>query len=169
MYIHRVYLYLYLYICLYICLLIIYYVYVPITLSLSLSLSLSIYIYICSIGANRLILLDCDWNPAIDRQTMARIWREGQTRPVHITRFICCGTIEQSIVQVSCGYGLLCIVYCVLCIVYCSLCIVQCSLCIVLSISIVSMYMYVYEYLHLCTPVHVETNVKTRLVIHVPH
>ena len=32
------------------------------------------------IGGSRLILFDSDWNPAIDKQAMARVWREGQTR-----------------------------------------------------------------------------------------
>ncbi len=38
------------------------------------------------IGASRLILYDIDWNPANDMQAMARIWREGQKRTVHIYR-----------------------------------------------------------------------------------
>lgn len=29
------------------------------------------------VGANRLILFDSDWNPATDRQAMARVWRDG--------------------------------------------------------------------------------------------
>ena len=33
------------------------------------------------IGANRLILFDSDWNPATDRQAMARIHRDGQLKP----------------------------------------------------------------------------------------
>eukprot|EP00913_Durusdinium_trenchii_P033259 g31136.t1 len=36
------------------------------------------------IGANRLVLFDPDWNPANDAQAMARIWREGQTKPCYI-------------------------------------------------------------------------------------
>ncbi|CAD7003753.1 unnamed protein product [Ceratitis capitata] len=38
------------------------------------------------IGASRLILFDNDWNPATDAQAMSRIWRDGQTRDVHIYR-----------------------------------------------------------------------------------
>ncbi|MCP9265468.1 DNA repair and recombination protein RAD54B [Dirofilaria immitis] len=30
------------------------------------------------IGASRMILFDSDWNPAVDMQAMARIWRQGQ-------------------------------------------------------------------------------------------
>ena len=38
------------------------------------------------IGASRLLLYDIDWNPANDLQAMARIWRDGQKRTVHIYR-----------------------------------------------------------------------------------
>jgi len=51
------------------------------------------------IGANRLILLDLDWNPATDQQAAARIWRDGQSKPVFIYRFIATGTIEERIFQ----------------------------------------------------------------------
>lgn len=34
------------------------------------------------IGANRLIMFDPDWNPANDDQAMARVWRDGQKKPV---------------------------------------------------------------------------------------
>ena len=37
-------------------------------------------------GANRLVMFDCNYNPAIDFQAMARIWREGQTKKVYIYR-----------------------------------------------------------------------------------
>ncbi|KAJ3269734.1 helicase [Terramyces sp. JEL0728] len=51
------------------------------------------------IGASRLILIDIDWNPAVDQQAMARIWREGQKHPVFIYRFISSGTIEERILH----------------------------------------------------------------------
>lgn len=51
------------------------------------------------IGANRLILFDPDWNPATDVQAMARIWRDGQTKPVFVYRLLCTGTIEEKIYQ----------------------------------------------------------------------
>lgn len=51
------------------------------------------------IGASRLILFDLDWNPAHDLQAMARIWRDGQTRPVHIYRLLTTGSIEEKIFQ----------------------------------------------------------------------
>lgn len=34
------------------------------------------------IGGNRLVLFDPDWNPAIDAQCMARVWRDGQKKQV---------------------------------------------------------------------------------------
>ncbi|XP_055489553.1 DNA repair and recombination protein RAD54B isoform X1 [Leucoraja erinacea] len=51
------------------------------------------------IGASRLILYDIDWNPANDVQAMARIWRDGQRRPVHTYRLLTTGTIEEKIYQ----------------------------------------------------------------------
>lgn len=40
------------------------------------------------IGASRMILFDMDWNPAVDMQAMARIWRKGQRRPCYIYRLV---------------------------------------------------------------------------------
>nr|CAD7593222.1 unnamed protein product [Timema genevievae] len=37
-------------------------------------------------GASRLVLYDCDWNPASDLQAMSRVWRDGQSHSVHIYR-----------------------------------------------------------------------------------
>ncbi|XP_056378478.1 DNA repair and recombination protein RAD54B isoform X1 [Hyla sarda] len=51
------------------------------------------------IGACHLILYDIDWNPANDIQAMARVWRDGQTRTVHIYRLLTTGTIEEKIYQ----------------------------------------------------------------------
>nr|KAJ3417855.1 DNA-dependent ATPase protein rad54 [Polyrhizophydium stewartii] len=51
------------------------------------------------IGANRLILMDPDWNPANDAQALARVWRDGQTKTCFIYRFIATGTIEEKIFQ----------------------------------------------------------------------
>ena len=46
-------------------------------------------------------MFDCDWNPAIDKQAMSRVWREGQKRPVFIYRLIAEGKVEDAILQVS--------------------------------------------------------------------
>ncbi|XP_013382594.1 DNA repair and recombination protein RAD54B [Lingula anatina] len=51
------------------------------------------------IGASRIVLYDIDWNPATDLQAMARVWRDGQKRTVHIYRLITTGTIEEKIYQ----------------------------------------------------------------------
>lgn len=51
------------------------------------------------IGANRLILIDPDWNPALDQQALARVWRDGQKKDCFIYRFISTGTIEEKIFQ----------------------------------------------------------------------
>lgn len=51
------------------------------------------------IGANRLVLVDPDWNPAADQQALARVWRDGQKKDCFIYRFISTGTIEEKIFQ----------------------------------------------------------------------
>jgi DNA repair and recombination protein RAD54B len=51
------------------------------------------------IGANRLILYDSHWNPALDSQAMARIWRDGQTKQCYIYRMITTGTVDEKIYQ----------------------------------------------------------------------
>ncbi|KAF9653003.1 hypothetical protein BDM02DRAFT_3266009 [Thelephora ganbajun] len=51
------------------------------------------------IGASRLCLIDGDWNPSHDLQSMARIHRDGQKRPVFIYRFLTAGTIDEKIFQ----------------------------------------------------------------------
>ncbi|KAJ1305825.1 hypothetical protein OPQ81_010552 [Rhizoctonia solani] len=51
------------------------------------------------IGASRLILIDSDWNPSHDLQSMARIHRDGQKRPVFIYRLLTTGTIDEKIYQ----------------------------------------------------------------------
>eukprot|EP00775_Hariotina_reticulata_P011378 gene11378-11527_t len=51
------------------------------------------------IGANHLVLYDSDWNPAMDKQAMARIWRDGQQKPCHVYRLLTTGTIEEKVYQ----------------------------------------------------------------------
>ena len=51
------------------------------------------------IGASRLILFDPDWNPAVDAQAAARIWRDGNRSKCYIYRLICTGTIEEKMIQ----------------------------------------------------------------------
>ena len=51
------------------------------------------------IGGNRLILFDPDWNPAVDKQAAARVWREGQKKECFVYRFVCTGTVEEKVYQ----------------------------------------------------------------------
>ncbi|KAG2442443.1 hypothetical protein HXX76_002529 [Chlamydomonas incerta] len=51
------------------------------------------------VGANHLVLYDSDWNPAMDQQAMARIWRDGQTKPCNVYRMLTTGTIEEKVYQ----------------------------------------------------------------------
>ena len=51
------------------------------------------------IGASRILLFDMDWNPAHDLQAMARVWRDGQKRKVHVYRLATAGSIEEKIFQ----------------------------------------------------------------------
>ncbi|XP_045533032.1 transcription termination factor 2 isoform X2 [Pieris brassicae] len=48
-------------------------------------------------GANHLLLLDPHWNPQLEEQAQDRIYRVGQKKDVHIYRFMCVETVEQSI------------------------------------------------------------------------
>ncbi|KAJ1562948.1 hypothetical protein HK405_005450 [Cladochytrium tenue] len=50
-------------------------------------------------GASRMFLVDEDWNPAVGQQAVARVWREGQRRPVRIYRLVAAGSVEEKIVQ----------------------------------------------------------------------
>ncbi|KAI5170845.1 DNA excision repair protein ERCC-6 [Nematocida sp. LUAm3] len=47
--------------------------------------------------ANTIILFDMDWNPFNDEQAKGRAHRIGQTQNIEVYRFICKGTIEESI------------------------------------------------------------------------
>ncbi|XP_030841222.1 transcription termination factor 2 [Strongylocentrotus purpuratus] len=53
------------------------------------------------IGGNNLFLLDMHWNPALEDQACDRIYRMGQTRSVHIHKFVCSDTIEERILQLQ--------------------------------------------------------------------
>lgn len=45
--------------------------------------------------ANRCVLFDADFNPATDLQAMARVYRQGQTKPCFIYRYFTSGTVEE--------------------------------------------------------------------------
>lgn len=46
-------------------------------------------------AANRAYLMEPHWNPTIEEQTLARIHRLGQTRPVVTIRFVMQNSIEE--------------------------------------------------------------------------
>lgn len=69
------------------------------------SATLLIPVCVLSVGGYRLIMMDCDWNPAVDRQAMSRIWRDGQTRVCHVYRLVTNNSIEQAIFQVCVRVG----------------------------------------------------------------
>lgn len=50
-------------------------------------------------GADTVVFYDMDWNPAMDKQCQDRCHRIGQTRDVHIYRFVSEHTIETNILR----------------------------------------------------------------------
>ncbi|KAI8072588.1 SNF2 family N-terminal domain-containing protein [Gongronella butleri] len=52
-------------------------------------------------AANRVILLDVWWNPAVEDQAIDRVHRIGQKLPVHVTRLLIDNTIEQKIIKLQ--------------------------------------------------------------------
>ncbi|PRW57845.1 DNA repair and recombination RAD54B [Chlorella sorokiniana] len=51
------------------------------------------------VGANRLVLLDSHWNPALDLQAMARVWRDGQKKACVVYRLLTTGTLDEKMYQ----------------------------------------------------------------------
>jgi SNF2 family DNA or RNA helicase len=50
-------------------------------------------------AANHVFHFDRWWNPAVENQATDRAFRIGQTRTVHVHKFVCLGTLEEKIDQ----------------------------------------------------------------------
>lgn len=50
-------------------------------------------------GGSRLVAMDVDWNPAVDIQAQARIWREGQKRPCFVYRLCAERMMEERMLE----------------------------------------------------------------------
>jgi SWI/SNF-related matrix-associated actin-dependent regulator of chromatin subfamily A member 5 len=53
------------------------------------------------VAADVVIIYDMDWNPQNDNQAMDRAYRIGQTKPVHVYKFICEHTVEERMSEVQ--------------------------------------------------------------------
>jgi SNF2 family DNA or RNA helicase len=56
-------------------------------------------------AADRVIIVDPSWNPAVDNQSVDRAYRIGQSRDVVVYRLMTCGTVEEKIYRRQVGGG----------------------------------------------------------------
>lgn len=52
-------------------------------------------------AANRVILMDIWWNPALEEQAIDRVHRIGQRLPVYVTRLMIDNTVEEKIIKLQ--------------------------------------------------------------------
>lgn len=50
-------------------------------------------------GANRILMLGADWDPANDLQLARRCWRPGQLRDVFVWRVVTCGCLDERVLE----------------------------------------------------------------------
>ncbi|EFJ31937.1 hypothetical protein SELMODRAFT_87168 [Selaginella moellendorffii] len=53
------------------------------------------------VAASRVLLMDMWWNPTTEDQAIDRTHRIGQTRPVHVTRFVVKQTVEEHVLEIQ--------------------------------------------------------------------
>ncbi|KAF2999264.1 hypothetical protein E8E13_003335 [Curvularia kusanoi] len=51
--------------------------------------------------ANRVFIVEPQWNPSVENQAIARALRIGQKQPVHVTRYILHDSVEQELLGVQ--------------------------------------------------------------------
>jgi len=52
-------------------------------------------------AADRVYIVEPQWNPSVEEQAIGRAYRLGQCRPVTVIRFIMEGTIEEVSTEIS--------------------------------------------------------------------
>merc|ERR1719408_743410 len=53
------------------------------------------------VAASRLYLLDLWWNPAVEEQAIQRVHRIGQTKEVHVYKFVVCDSIDSDLLELQ--------------------------------------------------------------------
>ncbi|EFJ37917.1 hypothetical protein SELMODRAFT_73550 [Selaginella moellendorffii] len=53
------------------------------------------------VAASHVLLMDMWWNPTTEDQAIDRTHRIGQTRPVHVTRFVVKQTVQEHVLEIQ--------------------------------------------------------------------